>query len=105
VPKRKVNKSEAIREQFQLNPKARASEIVETLGKKGIDVKPGLVYMIKGGMMQRKSHKRQKAARVAQAGQKSGMPDPLTLLLKTKELAKEAGGIDNLKTLVGILAD
>jgi hypothetical protein len=105
VSKHKINKSEAIREQFQLNPKAKASEVVATLGKKGIAVKQGLVYMIKGGMMQRKSHKRQKAARVARAGQKSGMPDPVTLLVKIKELAKEAGGIDNLKTLVGILAD
>jgi hypothetical protein len=105
VPKRKVNKSEAIREQFQLNPKAKASEVVETLGKKGIVVKPGLVYMIKGRMVQMKSHTRKKAARVARAGQKSGMTDPVALLVKVKELAKEAGGIGNLKTLVGILAD
>lgn len=105
MPKRKVNKSEAIRQEFQANPKAKASEVVATLAKKGIAVKSGLVYMIKGRMVQMKSHKRKKAARVARAGQKSGMTDPVTLLLKIKELAKEAGGIDNLKTLVGILAD
>src|SRR5690242_5167092 len=105
MPKRKVNKSEAIRELLVLAPSAIAKDIVAALVKKQIKVQPGLVYMIKGRLTQIKVRKRSKAARAERAGHKTGSSDPVALLLKIKDLAKEAGGMENLKTLVGILAD
>jgi hypothetical protein len=107
MPKRKntVNKSKAIREVFESNPSATAKEVVAALAAKNIKVQPGLVYLVKGKLSQIKTHKRQKAARVAKAGQKTGSTDPVTLIVKIKQLAKEASGIDNLKALVGVLAE
>jgi hypothetical protein len=52
-----------------------------------------------------KSHRKHKAARVARAGQKTGSGDPVALILKVKALAKEAGGMEHLKTLVSVLAE
>jgi|SRR6516165_5673370 hypothetical protein len=107
MPKRKnsVNKSQAIREVLEHDPKRKASEVVALLAKKQIHVKPGLVYMIKGRLAQMKSHRKHKAARVARAGQKTGSSDPVVLILKVKALAKEAGGMEHLKTLVSVLAE
>jgi len=105
MAKGKVNKSQAIRELLEQNPQVKAREVVDRLGQKGIEVKPGLVYMIKGRLAQMKSHKGRKAARVARASEKTGIADPIALIVKVKSLAKEAGGIDNLKALVTVLAD
>jgi hypothetical protein len=107
MPKRsnKVNKSQAIRVLLDQHPKAKAKDIVAALAKKQIAVQPGLVYIIKGRLAQMKSHKRKKAARIARAGQKTGSTDPVALILKIKSLAEDAGGIDNLKALVSVLAD
>jgi hypothetical protein len=100
-----VNKSQAIREFLEQNPNAKAKEVVAYLGQRNIDIKPSLVYMLKGRLAQMKSHKKQKAARVAQAGQKTGSLDPVALVVKVKTLAKEAGGMHNLLNLVSVLAD
>lgn len=102
---KKTNKSQAIRELVEQNPKVTAKEVVDLLAKKGIKVKTGLVYMIKGRLKQMKVYKTRKAARVTRAGQKTGSSDPVALILKVKELAKEAGGLENLKNLVSVLAD
>lgn len=103
--KNKVSKSQAIRDVFEKNPQATAKEVVDGLAQKQIEVKPGLVYMVKGQLAQMKSHRRKKASRVARAGQKTGSADPIALIVKVKELAREAGGMDNLKTLISVLAD
>jgi hypothetical protein len=103
--KQGVNKSQAIREFLQHNAKATAQEVVDALGAKNIAVKPGLVYIVKGKMLQIRSHKKQKAARVARAGQKTGSTDPVALILRIKALAVDAGGMDNLKMLVSVLAE
>ena len=42
-----VNKSEAIRGYYKANPKAKTSEVVEALGKEGIDVSANLVTTVK----------------------------------------------------------
>jgi hypothetical protein len=105
MPKGKINRSQAIREILEKSPQVPPKELVEQLALKGIQVKPGLVYMIKGRLAQMKSHKGRKAARVARAGEKTGINDPVALIVKVKALAREAGGIDNLKVLVTALAD
>ena len=53
----KMNRSQAVREFFTANPKASAKEVVAGLGEKGITVKEGLVYAVKGGMKEKKRRK------------------------------------------------
>jgi len=101
----KVNKSQAIRELLERNPGAKAQDVVAALAKREVKVQPGLVYMVKGRLAQMRSHKRQKAARVARAGQKTGSGDPVALIIRIKDMAKEAGSIENLKALVDVLAE
>ena len=105
MSKGKVNRSQAIRDILEQNPQVQPKEVVSLLARKGIQVRPGLVYMIKGRLAQMKSHKGRKAARVARASEKTGSTDPIALIVKVKALAKEAGGMDNLKALVTVLAD
>src|SRR5437868_824903 len=98
-----VNKSEAIREAIAANPKATAKEIVSLLGEKGIKVAPTLVYYInsKGKQAKRKD----KRARIAAASATSGNGNPVELVIRVKDLAREVGGIGNLKMLVDLLAE
>ena len=102
---KKVSRSTLIRQYLDQHPQAGAKEVAEALAKQGTKVTVGLVYNVKGRLTQIKVHKRQKAKRVAQAGQKTGSADPVASIVKVKELAKEAGGMANLKRLVSVLAD
>lgn len=61
-----VNKSAAIREYLSSNPDAKPAEVVAALKEKGVDVKPGLVGLVKYA----KSGK--KAARRGKPGRKPG---------------------------------
>lgn len=99
------SKSQLIRDFMKVNPKASAAEVVAALAAKGIKVTAGLVYMNKGRLRQAKVHRKRKARRVVRAGQKTGSTNPVALILKVKELAKEAGGMQNLKSLIGVLAE
>jgi hypothetical protein len=72
---------------------------------RGVRVKQNLVYMVRGQIAQKRFQRKKQAARVARAGEKTAISDPVALIVKVKELAREAGGIENLKTLVGVLAD
>jgi hypothetical protein len=106
MPRRKKgSKSQAIREQLKQNPKATAKEVIDALAQKQIKVKPGLVYFIKGQVQQKKVARKRKAARVAKAGQKMQLADPVALIRKVKELAREAGGLENLNALIAVLAE
>ena len=99
------SKSQQIRDFMKANPKATAADVVAALAEKGITVTAGLVYMNKGKMKQAKVHRMRKARRVVRAGQKTGSTNPVALIVKVKELAMEAGGMQNLKSLIGVLAD
>ena len=101
----KVNKSQAIRELLVQKPNASAKEVVELLAERNVVVKPGLVYIIKGRLAQMKSHTDRKAARIQTASRRTGNSNPVALILQIKELARAAGGMDNLKALVTVLAD
>jgi ribosomal protein L17 len=54
-----VNKSQAIRDFYKDNPKAKSSEVVDGLGKKGITVSVGLVTNVKS------THNKKQAAKKA----------------------------------------
>ena len=58
--KPEVNKSQAIRDYYKLNPKAKTQEVVDALAKQGITVTTGLVTTVKS-----KHNKRQAAKKAA----------------------------------------
>jgi len=59
--KPEVNKSEAIRDYYKLNPKAKTKEVVDALAKQGITVSVGLVTTVKS--KHNKKHAAKKAAK------------------------------------------
>jgi len=98
-----VNKSQAIRDLYKENPKMKAKEVVEVLGQRGVDVKTGLVYIVKGKMSARRQDDRKAeraATRVA-----SGNSDAVATILKVKTLANELGGLGSLKAIVDLLSE
>ncbi len=94
-----INKSAAIREIFDQNPKTQVKEVVATLGHKGIQVQPSLVYFVKGKM----KHARRK--QIGQSMAKAGIANPVDLILRVRGLAEQAGGMTKLKQLVDALAE
>jgi hypothetical protein len=97
---KKVNKSAAIREALTANPQASAKEIVGILGAKGLKVQVPLVYFIKS--KSRHAKQKQKRANIAASYTSS---NPITLIQGIKRLAREAGGMVNLKKFVDALAE
>jgi hypothetical protein len=75
---------------------------VALLAEKGIKVRPTLVYYIKS--MLKKRQKKVRRQHVREASRQTETRDPVELILKVKQLAREAGGISYLKQLVDILA-
>jgi hypothetical protein len=98
-----VNKSEAIREFLAENPKADTKTIVNGLAAKGLKVAPTLVYFIKSKQNQAK--RRAKRDRVAESSRGTGSKNPVEVVIRVKDLAREVGGIKNLKMLVDLMAD
>jgi hypothetical protein len=99
----KGNKSDAIREHLAQFPKAKSSEIVAALAEKGIKVAPSLIYFVKS--KQRQAKQRAKRDKVAASSRESGAANPVEVVLRVKDLARELGGIKNLKQLVDLLAE
>ena len=97
----KVNKSAAIREMIGQHPEARSKEIIPLLAAKGIKVRPTLVYYIRS----KEKHLKWQDKRRRATSQIAGASSPVQLIIKVKELSKEAGGMRNLKLLVDILAE
>ena len=56
--KPEINRSQAIRDYFTANPKAKAQEVVDALAKQGITVSAGLVRIIKSKHNQKQAAKR-----------------------------------------------
>ena len=98
-----VNKSEAIRNLFAENPKADTKVVIARLAEKGVKVSPTMVYYIRS--KQRLAKRKAKRAQVAESSRKSGAVNPVELVLRVKDIAREVGGIRNLKQLVDLLAD
>ena len=114
--KAKTNLSQAVREYFTANPTSSAKEVVAGLGAKGITVKEGLVYAVKGAMKEKKSRKKKiaKAAMAAVKPASNGQATPatpamksdaITLVRAVKELATKAGGYEKLIELAKALAE
>jgi hypothetical protein len=93
----KVNKSQAIRELFTEDPKMDSKTVIGRLGDKGVKVSATMVYYIRSKM--NKAKRKEKRARVA------ATTNPVELVLRVKDLAREVGGIKHLKQLVDLLAE
>jgi hypothetical protein len=98
-----VNKSQAIREFLAENPKADTKSVVAGLAEKGMRVAPTLVYFIKS--KQNQARRRVKRDRLAETSRQTAAADPVGVVIRVKDLAREVGGIKNLKRLVDVLAD
>ena len=93
----KPNKSRAIRELFTQDPKMDSKTVIARLAEKGVKVSPTMVYYVRSKMNQAK--RKAKQARVA------ATTNPVELVLRVKDLARELGGIRHLKQLVDLLAE
>jgi microcystin degradation protein MlrC len=100
---RSVNRSQAIRDVFAENPHTDTKAVITRLAEKGVKVSPTMVYYIRS--KQRLARKKAKRARVAESSRKTGATNPVELVLRVKDMAREVGGIRNLKQLVDLLAE
>jgi hypothetical protein len=98
-----VNKSQAIRDVFAEDPKAQTQAVIDRLAEKGVRVSPTMVYYVRS--KQRLAKRKAKRARVAESSQKTGIANPVELVLRVKDMAREVGGIRHLKQLVDLLAE
>ncbi len=103
-----VNKSQAVREFFTANPKAKAKEVVKALAGNGLKVTDSLVYSVKGAMKEQAKRKARvvKAAKAAvpSSNGQASKTDAITMIREVKSLAEKAGGYQKLKDLVDALA-
>lgn len=95
------SKSAAIRDVLKANGKLTAKEVVSILAEKGIKVKEGLVYKVKGYMKGRKGRKEI----VATVAATTNNGDAVKTILKLKSWASEVGGLKKLKELVDALSE
>ena len=99
----KVNKSQAIRDLFAEDPKMGSKDVVARLAEKNIKVSPTMVYYVRSKMKQAK--RQAKRERVAASSRLTASTNPVDLVLRVKQLAREVGGFKNLKQLVDVLAE
>ena len=98
-----INKSDAIREELAKNPKAGSKAIIAALAERGIKVAPSLIYFVKSKGNQAKRKARRVEAEAE--GRRIGAANPLELVIRVKNLAREVGGMKSLKQLVDLLAE
>ncbi len=103
--KESVNKSAAIRELLKQNPKMATKDIISTLAQQGIEVKPGIVYFIKGRMKKGKGRKARAKAEASTDNIKAVKSDPVGIIRKVKNLASEVSGMAKLRALLEALAE
>jgi hypothetical protein len=98
-----INKSQAVRDFLAGHPTADTKAVVAGLAEKGVKVAPTLVYFVKS--KQRQARRRAKRDRAAESSRQAGSKNPVEVVLRVKDLAREVGGIKNLKLLVDLLAE
>ncbi len=86
-----------------MNPKADSKTIIAQLAEKGIKVSPTMVYYVRS--KQKLAKRKAKRERVAESSRQTGIKNPIELVLRVKDLAREVGGIKSLKQLVDLLAE
>ena len=111
----KPNKSQAVRGLLTENPKLSVDEVISTMTAKGIEVKRGLIYLVKSDMKSKKRRqaKEEVATEMVTATKKTvsastssnGATDALATIKQVKGLAAELGGMKSLKALVDALSE
>jgi hypothetical protein len=99
----KVNKSQAIRDLFALDPKMDSKAVMEKLAADGVKVSPTMVYYVRSRL--KHAARREKRDRVAASSRSTAVTNPVELVLRVKDLAREVGGYKQLKQLVDLLAE
>ena len=103
-----VNKSESIRLLLKENPKIKATEAVTALASRGVVIKAGLFYIVKGKALgrkkRRKTRERQAVSVVETAATTPNHSDAVSTIIKVKKFAAELGGMRVLRELVEALA-
>jgi hypothetical protein len=99
----KVNKSQAIRDLFAEDAKMDSKTVIDRLAGKGVKVSPTMVYYVRSKLNQAK--RQEKRSRVAAESELASATNPVELVLRVKDLAREVGGIKHLKQLVDLLAE
>lgn len=103
--KKSNNKSLAIRELLAKTPDIGAKEAVATLANKGIEVKAGLFYIVKGKVQAKKSRKAKVIRAARSAAESTSHFDAVGLIRDVKALAGRAGGYRNLIGLIEALSE
>jgi hypothetical protein len=101
------SKSDHIRKLLKSNMDMDAKTVIETLAREGIEVKAGLVYLVKGEIKGRKKRKAKREKMVAKVTSATGTAhhgDAVSLILQVKALASQVGGMGKLKALVEALS-
>jgi hypothetical protein len=100
--RRKINKSQAIRDYLAKNPSATPSVIQEALAKKGLKVGASLISQVKYKPSASKGRrkKRGRPARASASGRRIG----LAQLVEAKALADKMGGVARARQALDMLA-
>jgi hypothetical protein len=99
----KVNKSQAIRDVFAEDPAMDSKAVLERLSAQGVKVSPTMVYYIRSKL--KHAARKDKRERVAASSRSTAVKNPVELVLRVKDLAREVGGMKQLKQLVDLLAE
>jgi hypothetical protein len=99
----RVNKSQAVRDFLTANPAADSKAVIAGLAELGVKVAPTMVYYVRSKLGQ--ARRKARRERVAASSRQSGARNPVEVVLRVKDLAREVGGIGNLKQLVDLLAE
>jgi sugar/nucleoside kinase (ribokinase family) len=94
--------SQEIRNVLKEHPRMKAKQVVATLAERGIVVKEGLVYFIKG---EKKGRKKKAGKTAATVTATTGAGDALAMILKVKTLADHVGGMKKLKAIIDALSE
>ncbi|WP_020474524.1 hypothetical protein [Zavarzinella formosa] len=98
-----LNRSQAVRDYLKENPTAGSKDIIDALGAKGIKIAPTLIYFVKSQLS--KAKRKVKREQVAEETKLTPARNPVEVVAQVKVLARELGGIKNLKKLVDLLAE
>ncbi len=101
--KRKVNKSEAVRDYYAQHPDAKPKAVSEALAERGIKVSPASVSTIKFQASKKGTLPASAAGRKGKPARSGGGAD-FQRLLAAKELVEKVGGVEAAKKLLDELA-
>ena len=107
MAKRKVNKTQAVKDFLAENPDAATNDVVAAMKAKGIVVSANYVSTIKSSVKGKGKGKKKVAAKKKGAPKKQEATDDkilLSALKEAKKLAERLGGIEEAKQAISALA-